>query len=46
MNLTGGANFPTDLIKRAKSIINQRIDSTCDTKRHIRDIAINNGWKT
>ena len=40
MNLTYGATFPTDLIKRAKTILNQRIKFPRDIKRRIREIAI------
>ena len=46
MNLTNVATFLTALIKRAKSILKQKIKPSRDTKRCIREIAINNGWNT
>ena len=46
MNLTDGANFPTPMIKRAKTRVNQKINLPCDAKRRIQEIAINNSWNT
>ena len=46
MDLTDGATFLTDLIKRAKNRVNKRIIFPRDTRRRIRDIAINNGRNT
>ena len=46
MNVNDGATFPTDLIKREKSRIDQNNNFPCDTKRCIRQIAINNGLNT
>ena len=46
MNLTDGATFPTTLIKRVKNRVNQKINLPCDTKRRIRETAINNVWNT
>ena len=46
MNLTYGATFTTAMIKRAKYIFNQKINFPRDTKQHIREIVINNGWNT
>ena len=42
MNLTNGATFLMALIKRAKTRFNFK--NLCDSKRHIQEIAINNGW--
>ena len=46
MNLTDGANFTTPLVKGAKTIVNQKIKFPRDTKGHIREILIINGWNT
>ena len=46
INLTDGATFPTDLIKRAKTRVKKKIKFPCDTKQRIREIAIHNGWNT
>ena len=43
INFNYGATFPTDLIKCAKTRVNQKINFLCDTKRQIRKIVINNG---
>ena len=43
MNSTYFATFPTDLIKGAKTIVNQKINFLRDTKRRIQQTAINNG---
>ena len=43
INLTDGETFPKALIKRAKYRFNQKIKSSRDTKRRIREISINNG---
>ena len=32
MNLTGGATFPTDMIKHADTKVNLKINFPCDTK--------------
>ena len=40
MNLTYGVNFPTALIKRAKTRVNQKINFQSDTKRRIQVILI------
>ena len=46
INLTDGAIFLTFLIKCAKTRVNTKINHPRDTKRRIREIVINNGWKT
>ena len=46
MNLTAGATFLMVLIKRAKSIINQKIKVTHDKKQQIRETEIRNGRNT
>ena len=46
MNLTDVATFLVDLVKRAKYIFDHLKKNPCDTKRHIREIAINNGCNT
>ena len=46
MYLNDGATFITPLIKLATTRVNQNINFRRDTKRHIRYIAINNGWNT
>ena len=46
MILTDGATFPTPLIKRAETRVNQKIKFSHDTKQCIREIAIKNGWNT
>ena len=45
-NLKGGATFTKVLIKRAKLIINQKINFPRDRKQHIHEIEMNNGWNT
>ena len=46
MNLTDGATFTMDLIKRAKNMVNQKIFFMRDTKWRIQGIAIKNGSNT
>ena len=46
MNLTDDTTFLTAPTKRAKTRFNQNNNNCCDTKRNIREIAINNGWNT
>ena len=46
MNLADGTTFITPLIKGAKTGVNQKRKFPLDTKQHIREIAINNGWNT
>ena len=46
MNLTDGETFATDLIKCTKTRFNQKIRFLRDTKRRMREIAINNDWNT
>ena len=46
MNLNDYATFPTDLIKRAETIVNQKINFPRDTKQRKWEIAIKNGQNT
>ena len=46
MNLTNVPTFLMPLIKLAKNIVNRKTFSSCDTKQHMLEIAMKNGWST
>ena len=46
MNLTDVETFSTALTKHSKNRVNQKIKFPLDTKRCIREIAIQNAWNT